>query len=265
MNKLSNLKKILSQYESCLIAFSGGVDSTLLLKVASQLFSKDKILSVTADSATYPKEELLFAKKIAKELGVRHKVIKTRELDNRNFLANPPKRCYFCKKELFRELKKIARKNSLKYIFDASNISDKSDYRPGNLAKKELGIISPLVEAALTKEDIRFLSRKIGLTTWNKPALACLASRIPYGQRITERLLKRVNKAELCLRGMGFKQVRVRDYSSFCRIEVPARDIPDLVRRRESIIDKLKKLGYNYITIDLEGYRCGSMNEVIKV
>jgi len=264
MNKLSKLKSILSKYNSCLIAFSGGVDSTFLLKIASSVFPKDKILSVTANSATYPKEELIFAKQIAKQLGVRHKVINTLELNNKQFVANSSKRCYFCKKELFTKLKKLAKNNNLQAVFDASNVSDKSDFRPGSLAKKELGVFSPLEEANLTKDDIRILSRKLGLLTWDKPALACLASRIPYETKISEPILKRINKAEYFLRKMGFKQARVRDYNLFARIEVAKEDIPVIVCKRQRVIDKFKKLGYNYITVDLEGYRSGSMNEVIK-
>ncbi|MCX5700577.1 MAG: ATP-dependent sacrificial sulfur transferase LarE [Candidatus Omnitrophica bacterium] len=259
--KLNKLKKLLSKYDSCLIAFSGGVDSAFLLKVASLVIPKNKILGVTANSPTYPKEELVFAKRIARSFGVRHKVISTRELNNKKFIANSTQRCYFCKKELFTQLWSIAQKNNIKYIFDASNASDKSDFRPGNEAKKELKVLSPLQKVDLNKDEIRKLSRKLGLITWDKPALACLASRIPYGRRISTIILERINKAETYLRTIGFDHVRVRDYENLCRIEVGKKGIPDLIDKRKSIIDKLKKLGYNYITIDLEGYRTGSMNE----
>ncbi|MDD4980176.1 MAG: ATP-dependent sacrificial sulfur transferase LarE [Candidatus Omnitrophica bacterium] len=261
--KLIRLKKIISNMQSILIAFSGGVDSTLLLKVSSTVLPKDKVLAVTASSATYPEEELLFSKSMAQRLGVRHKIIKTRELKDKRFTANPLNRCYFCKKELFSRLKAMARKFKLNFVADASNISDKKDFRPGNKAKEELRVRSPLQEAGFNKEDIRQLSRRLGLITWDKPALACLASRIPYGEKITPRILTRVNTAEGFLRQSGFKQVRLRYYNGLCRIEIPKEDIPRLMSRSNLIVAKLKRLGYNYITVDLEGYRTGSMNEIL--
>ncbi len=262
--KSSRLKKIISNMDSVLVAFSGGVDSTLLLRVASTVLPQDKILAVTAYSATYPKEELLFAKDIARTFGARHKIIKTYELEDKRFTANPTNRCYFCKKELFRRLKALAKKFKLNFVADASNISDRQDFRPGNIAKEEFRIRSPLQEAGFTKEDIRILSKKLGLSTWNKPALACLASRIPYGKEINPRILARINKAEEFLRQLGFLQVRLRHYNGLCRIEVFREDIPALMHKRNLIVEKLKRLGYNYVTVDLEGYRTGSLNEVIK-
>jgi uncharacterized protein len=263
-NKLNRLKKILAESGSCLIAFSGGADSAFLLKIVSLVLPDGKITAVTANSATYPEEELIAAKKIAKSLGIKHKVINTSELNNRKFSANTLNRCYFCKKELFTRLKNIARKNKLNFVFDASNISDKTDFRPGTKAKKELGVRSPLEEAGLTKADIRILSKRLGLSTWNKPPQACLASRIPYGMNISKPALVRVNRAENVLRDLGFSHIRVRHYNGLCRIEVARDQIDRLISKRQSIIDKLKKLGYNYITVDLEGYRTGSLNEVIK-
>ncbi len=263
MNNPGKLKKILENMGSVLIAFSGGADSTFLLKVAAEVLPKDKILAITASSATYPKEELILAKNIANSLGIRHKVIKTGELKDKKFISNPVNRCYFCKSELFRKLKNIAAKNKLNFVADASNASDKLDFRPGNIAKKEREVRSPLQEAGLTKQDIRLLSRKMGLVTWDKPSLACLASRIPYGTKITPRLLSRINKAENILREMGFKQVRLRHYNGLCRIEVLKNDIPALIFKRNLVIEQLKNLGYNYITVDLEGYRTGSLNEGI--
>jgi len=262
--KLGRLKKRILNYHSVLIAFSGGVDSTFLLKVTSEVLPKDKVLAVTAISPTYPQEELLFSKSIARGLGVRHKIVRTQELKDRRFVSNPVNRCYFCKTELFKRLKKIAVKFSLNFVLDASSASDKLDFRPGDKARQELKIRSPLLEAGLTKDDIRKLSKKLGLSTWDKPSLACLASRIPYGARISLKSLERINQAELYLRKIGFKQVRLRHYNGLCRIEVLKNDIPRLINRRDLIVDKLRKLGYNYITIDLEGYRTGSMNEVIK-
>lgn len=261
--KLVRLKQIILEADSCLIAFSGGADSAFLLKITSLILPKNKIIAVTANSATYPKEELTSAKKIAAGFGVRHKIINTFELNDRRFVSNPINRCYFCKKELFTRLKKIAGENKLKFVFDASNVSDKSDFRPGAKAKNELGVRSPLQEAGITKQEVRILSKKLGLSTWDKPSLACLASRIPYGTKISQPILERINQAEVVLRGLGFSQSRVRHYHGLCRIEVPKKDIAGLIKRGQGLIDKFKKLGYNYITVDLEGYRTGSLNEVI--
>ncbi len=250
--------------DSALVAFSGGVDSSFLLKVASGILPKAKLLAVTATSATYPAEELEFSRRIARFIGARHKVIKTDELNNLKFISNPSNRCYFCKRELFTRLKGLAKKHKLNFVLDANNASDKKDFRPGSQAKKELKVRSPLQEAGLSKEDIRKLSQKLGLITWDKPALACLASRVPYGTRITPDILSRINKAEAYLKQLGFKQVRVRHYERLCRIETPKDCIPKLIQRRDLIVEKFKVLGYNYITVDLEGYRVGSMNEVLK-
>ena len=262
--KLACLKRLISKYKSCVVAFSGGQDSALLLKICSLVLPKANILAVTAVSATYPKGELCKARALAKKIGVRLKVIKTAELDNKEFSVNSLQRCYFCKKELFSKLISLARENKLNFVLDASNISDKLDYRPGNIAKKELKIKSPLLEAGFDKEDIRKLSKELGLSSWNKPSLACLASRIPYGTKITADLLRRIDQAEAYLTSLGFRQVRLRHYNGFCRIEVEMKHINRLLRNRLAIVEKLKDLGYNYITVDLEGYRTGSLNEVIK-
>ena len=251
----------MGRMESILVAYSGGVDSSLLLKVARDVL-KDKVLAVIADSQTYPKNELRFAKKMSRQMGAKFKVIKTNELKNEDFRRNSLNRCYFCKRELFSRLNSIAKVNRLKFIVDGSNLDDGKDFRPGSRAKKEFHVRSPLAEAGLTKQDVRSLSKYLNLVTWDKPSLACLASRIPYGTQIREENLLRIDQAEDFLKSLGFKQVRARDYNGLCRIEVDKKEIPELLTRRAFIVDRLKKLGYNYVTVDLEGYRTGSMNQV---
>jgi uncharacterized protein len=263
MGDLKKLKRILKGMGSVLVAYSGGADSTFLLKVACDVLG-GRVLAVTAASATYPKEELLLAGKMARSLGVRHKIIRTDELRDRRFLRNTAERCYFCKEQLFRKLWQLAGKNKLDFVTDASNISDKGDFRPGDRAKKRFKVRSPLAEAGFSKEDIRSSSRELGLITWDKPSLACLASRIPYGQEVSVSLLERINRGENFLKRLGFRQVRLRHHNHSCRIEVPGQDIAALVKKRRTITAALKKLGYNYITVDLEGFRSGSLNEVIK-
>lgn len=248
---------------SVLIAYSGGADSSLLLKVAGDVLG-EKVLAVTALSETYPEEEARFARKLAKKLKVRHLLIKTREIKERNFRSNPVNRCYYCKKELFSKLTKMAAGNKINYVIDGTNSDDKYDFRPGSLVRKEFKVRSPLKEAGLGKGHIRLLSRRFNLCSWDKPALACLASRIPYGTAITSKTLKKIDQAEIFLRNMGFKQVRLRHYNGLCRIEVPQNEIPALVRQRNLVVEKFKKLGYNYVTVDLQGYRTGSMNEIFK-
>jgi uncharacterized protein len=262
--KLGRLKRIISAYKSVVVAFSGGQDSAFLLKICAAVLPSDKILAVTAVSATYPKSELAKARILANQIGARFKVIRTGELNNKRFTANSIERCYFCKQELFLKLIDIAKKNKLDFVLEASSLSDKLDYRPGNIAKRELKIKSPLMAAGISKEDISRLSKKLGLSSWNKPSLACLASRIPYGVKITAGLLRRIDQAEVYLHGLGFRQVRLRHHQDLCRIEVEKDDLSRLLQKRRLIVEGLKKIGYNYITIDLEGYRTGSLNEVIK-
>lgn len=262
--KLGRLKKILSRMDSCLIAYSGGVDSSLLLKVARHVL-KDRVLAVTAASETYPHEELIQAKNMAKALGVRHIVIKTNEYHDPRFKKNPPQRCFYCKKELFFRLRAIAKKNKIRYIIDGSNKDDDYDFRPGDLAKKLFRVNSPLKEAGLGKREIRCLSRRFNLSTWDKPSLACLATRFAYGSPINKVKLKNIDKAERIIRSFGIKQVRVREQGELIRIEVEKRDIPLLIKKyNRSLNNWLKKIGYSFITLDLEGYRSGSMNDAIK-
>jgi uncharacterized protein len=264
VNKLKKLKESLASYGDLLVAYSGGVDSSLLLKVAHDVLGK-KVLAVIAQSKTYTKEEGDSAVKFAKKLGVRYRVIHTDEFKDKRFVLNPPERCYYCKKELFSKLSGIAKKEGIKHVADGSNISDLSDYRPGANASKEYGIKSPLRDAGMTKDDIRKLARELKIPAWNKPALACLASRIPYGTRIISDVLEKIEKGERFLKGLGLKQVRVRHHGDLARIEVDKCDIASLVEGgiADKIDRKFKKLGYHFVTIDLEGYRAGSMNEIL--
>ncbi len=263
--KLGRLREILANMESVLVAYSGGVDSALLMRVAKDVLG-DKVLAVTASSSVYPSEEIAQAKALARDLKVRHEVIETHEMGNPKFVTNPKERCYWCKEELFSSLIGIARKNNLKYVVDGTNFDDLDDFRPGMKAAGDLGVRSPLKEAMLTKADIRSLSKHLGLQAWDKPSLACYASRFPYGTRITEENLDRVDKAERYLKNLGVAQVRVRHHDKIARIEVMEEDIPKLVQgeTRGQLISYFKKLGYPYVTLDLEGYRTGSMNEVLR-
>jgi uncharacterized protein len=260
--KLDELKTVLHDMGSALIAFSGGVDSTFLVKVAQEVL-EDHIFAVIASSESYPKKETQGAIALAKELNIPHMVIQTRELDNPNFSNNPPDRCYHCKSELFSRLKEIAAEKGLAFVLDGSNFDDLGDYRPGLQACEELGIRSPLKEVGLGKEEIRILSRQMNLPTWNKPSLACLASRFPYNSEINKSNLEQVAKAEEYLWSMGFSQVRVRHHGEVARVEVDPEGVQRLLEPtfRAKIVENLKKLGYSYVTLDLAGYRTGSMNE----
>jgi uncharacterized protein len=246
------------------VAFSGGVDSTLLAAEARRVLGRNKALAVTASSETYLPTELEEAKALAKRLDLRHEIIETRELDVPNFRGNPPDRCYFCKRELLERLLEIAKARRMAAVCDGANADDASAWRPGLRAAAELGVRSPLKEAGLAKADVRALSKALGLPTWDRPAMACLASRFPYGQTITRSGLDRVAAAESLLADLGYRGFRVRDHGALARIEVAPADIERLtIAHRTRIVQDLKGLGYTYVSLDLEGYRAGAMDEVL--
>ncbi|NLM21641.1 MAG: ATP-dependent sacrificial sulfur transferase LarE [Peptococcaceae bacterium] len=261
-SKLELLKQELKNQGQALIAFSGGVDSTLLLKVAKDVLGKN-VLAVTVRSPLFPDRELKEAQTFCANQGIEHLIIASDVLRHEGFRKNPVDRCYICKKLLFKEVLAIADQRGVKYVAEGSNQDDLADFRPGRKALLELGIESPLLKAGLTKEEIRILSQKYGLVSWDKPSLACLASRIPYGEEITEKKLRMVDLAEQYLRDLGFKQVRVRFHGDLARIEVPASDNPRIVDPSiaEQIYNRFAELGFLYTTLDLKGYRCGSLNE----
>lgn len=266
VEKLEKLKNILSHMKSVLVAFSGGVDSSFLLKVAYDVL-KDKAIGATAYSPVNPSGEYEEACRFATLIGVKHFTINTNELDDPQFVANPPERCFHCKSELFEKLTEIAGENNLACVVDGSNFDDIKDYRPGTKAAKKFKVRSPLKEVKLTKPEIRALSKEMNLPTWDRPASPCLASRIPYGCSITMEKLSRIDRAENFLRSFGVRELRVRDHDGIARIEVPAEKIHLFVNDsvRTKVIEKLKSLGYKYVTVDLQGYRTGSMNEVLKI
>jgi len=262
--KYQVLKDNMKRRGSAAIAFSGGVDSTFLVKVAHEVLG-DKMIAVTATSSTYPERELKEAIKYAKDMGVKHLIISSEELDIEGFASNPTNRCYYCKKELFTKINAIAKENGVEYVFDGSNIDDDGDYRPGMQAARELEVISPLKEAKLTKDDIRELSKDLGLPTWNKPAFACLSSRFPYGNEITAPKLKMVDEAEQFLLDMGIRQVRVRHHGEIARIEVAPEERVQFFDAEvmDRIGERFREIGFTYVTLDMLGYRTGSMNEVL--
>jgi len=260
--KLENLKARLNVYKSAVIAFSGGVDSTFLARIAKDVYG-DNLLLITATSSTYPFYELEEAKSLAILLGIRHKIIVSEEIDIPGYADNPPDRCYYCKSELFGKIKYIASKEGYEVIYDGSNADDLKDFRPGMKAKQEKGVISPLAESGFTKNDIRHFSAELNLPTATKQSYACLASRFPYGEKITKVKLDRLGMAEFEVRKLGFTQFRIRSHDNLARLEFIPAEMDKAWNIKSELADICKKSGFSYITIDLTGYRTGSMNEVL--
>jgi pyridinium-3,5-biscarboxylic acid mononucleotide sulfurtransferase len=264
--KYEELKGILRGMDSVAVAYSGGVDSTFLLKVAVDELGSDRVLGVIAVSESYPARELEEAQELAREMNARVRLIHTNELADPNYARNAADRCFHCKKELFTEMFPVAKEEGLKVLVYGVNADDTGDFRPGIAAARRMGARGPLQEAGLTKNEIRLLSKQLGLRTWDKPAYACLSSRIPYGQQVTREALLQVDAAEGFLHELGFREVRVRHHDKIARIELPRKDMARVLESgtSELIAAKLKELGYLYVTLDIGGYRMGSMNEALK-
>lgn len=264
-NKYLELKKYLSSLNSVAVAYSSGVDSTFLLKTAVDTLPRDNVLALTAKSHSFPKRELDESIQFCKSENIRQIVFESEELSIDGFSNNPPDRCYICKKELFSKIKGIVRENNINAVVEGSNADDINDYRPGMRAVAELDILSPLKKVGLTKNEIRTLSKQLGLKTWNKQSFACLSSRFVYGEKITVQKLDMIDKSEQLLLDLGFKQVRVRIHNDVARIEVLPNEIERVMQFKDTIYSKFKEYGFRYVTLDLGGYRTGSMNDSLNI
>ncbi|ABR46709.1 ExsB family protein [Alkaliphilus metalliredigens QYMF] len=263
--KYEFLQNYIKNLGSLAVSYSGGVDSTFLLKVAYDVLG-DNVIAVTATSSTYPQREFEEAKRWIKDIGAKHIIIESEELDIDGFSENPINRCYYCKSELFTKVREVAVENNIEYVADGSNQDDLGDFRPGMQAASELKVVSPLREAKMTKDEIRAISKQLDLPTWSKPAFACLSSRFPYGHQITREKLTMVEQAEDYLYGLGFRQLRVRHHEDTARIELGESEFDRFINKdlMRQVGKKFNEIGYTYVALDLNGYRTGSMNEVLK-
>jgi uncharacterized protein len=259
--KKEKLLEILRQYDGLVVAFSGGVDSTLLLAVAHSVLG-DRLVAVTAQSPVHPARETAYAVRFARMKNIRHRLVRSQEMQQTDFLANPVDRCYICKKNILADLRAIGRQLGINHVAHGANLDDLGDYRPGMQAAEEAGVDAPLLEAGLTKADIRRLSKQMNLETWNRPSMACLATRIPYGTPITEKALQMVDQAEEFLLNLGFSTCRVRHHGELCRIELLPEELVKALGAdvRRTVASELRRIGFRYVTVDLQGYVQGSMN-----